>query len=142
MQRCKVLRLRKGFETNILYQACYSDTMTLNDALGVTKEEVLGGIPYWIFVRRMTVEQLQHFAFDHGIRIPENCPRNRNALAKIIISTYARWEVILESEIVSLDFLRQVFKEKCGPSTVINDVKKHIKQKIKLQEPGQEIIYV
>ena len=86
--------MKKG---DILFQLGFSEGLTLEKLLGVRKEDVLTSIPYWMVIPRLTKKQLASVAKEKNITVPENCTRTRDALCKIILSAYDKWDDTLSN---------------------------------------------
>ena len=97
MQECNCFQFLEEKKDNILYQCGYGD-VTLTEVLGVTKEDALSSLPYWIQISRMSRTQLLLLVRDLHIELPSKCSATRNALCAEVIKTYKEWEKFLKDD--------------------------------------------
>ena len=64
--------------------------------LGVIKEDVLKSIPYWLVLARLTKKQLLSLAKDKNTELPDKCIRTREAIYKVVLSSYDEWHDTLD----------------------------------------------
>ena len=90
----------------------------------------------------MTQEQLELLIDGLKIDKPERCPKSRQALAKLVLRTFTKWDRVLNSDKITVKTLRKIFKDKCGNSSDLAEVKSAIMKRIKLIVPGEESLYM
>ena len=140
MQRVQFLDLRPENKQNILYQLGYSADISLEKQLGVTESEALNNIPYWISIPKLSAAQLTLLAIDQSIEIPKNCTRTREALSRIILENYNRWDNVLNDESCSRPDLLETFDHVEDFSFHVPTAKIEIRKIIQPIRPGKEII--
>ena len=88
----------------------------------------------------MSVKQLTLLAVHQGINIPQNCTGTRQALEKIVLETYNKWDEVLANDGTTLPELLETFEHLDDFSFNIIKGKDEIRRLIKPIKTGDEVL--
>ena len=140
IQKSQVIRLRRDYANNLLYQIGYPRDLSLSSILDVNGEDILNNLPFWLIIPRLSVKQLTLLAVEQGIKIPKNCTDTRQALGKVVFETYDKWDEVLTNDETTLTELLETFEHVEDFSFDLAKGKKEIRRFIKPIRTGDEIL--
>ena len=134
-----MIRLKPNHEDNLLYQLGYPEDLSLSRIFGVNGEDILNNLPFWLIIPRLSAKQLTLLAVEQGIEIPKHCTGTRQAMEKVVLERYDKWDEVLTNDGTAPELL-ETFDHIEDFSFNLAEGKKEIHRFIKPIKTGNEIL--